>query len=192
MQPGGHWGAAEARNSTAKAICIVSDTGQYNPVDYFNDSEYKPKFTLDQIILGAKLRNYAQDKLKSFPKEKHSFVYRGMHLTEDDVKDLELNKVFKLTGCTAFTFYEKIASHYSSSSWTEEHSARGSVPVMLRLRRTQGFDNSVGMWHEKKDSEVGIDATGDNPAFEILTGLTKMKVMSVQKQGKGYLIEVEA
>ena len=189
---GGHWGSADENNSTAKAICIVSDGGKYRPIDKLKDENYIPEFDISEIIEGKKLRNYAQKKIKKFSQEQYPYVYRGMALPEKEIQQLLNNKELPLTGCTAFTFYDKVATHYSESDWTKDLSQKGSIPLLIKLKRNDKFDNSIGMWHEKYDDETETYGSGDNPAFEILTGSTKFKIVSLKKNSEGtYEMEAE-
>jgi hypothetical protein len=48
------------------------------------------------------------------------------------------------------------------------------------------------MWHEKKDEKTGISAEGDNPAFEIVSGIDKLKIKKIKKEKGYYIIEGEA
>ena len=181
---GGHWGSADKENITAESIALVNGNGKYRPIEELGNKNYKHKFKLTNIMIGMKLRNYAQNKTKKFSQEKYPFVYRGMMLNKNDIENLikSKEKNIQMTGSTAFSFYKEIADHYKSSSWTENISGGDSIPVLFKIKRDNKFDNSIGMWHEKYDSETDIKGEGENPAFEIVSGINELKITNILKK----------
>jgi hypothetical protein len=178
MKKGKHWGSATTDNDNYLSFVSINSK-VYNPL---NEMGYKKnELTLKgsyHLLDAIKERNYAQKIIKNFPKEKYPEVYRGMSLSEKAIEKILSGdkKEINLTGCTAFTMQDEIADHYANSEWTKSKGGFGKEPVIIKMKRSDDFDNSLGMWHTKQVTK---------PPYEIVSGLSKLKINSV-KQVKKY------
>ena len=178
--PGGHWGSATANNTTAQAVAYSSGT-KWRPIDKQVDgnlAEYDTSIDVSVAQLGVKYRKFAQDRIKTLDRNVQPSFFRGMTLSNADWDSIAQGKsdTVELTGCTAFSCFEKIADRYSASKWTKSFgSDRKSVKIVLE--RDDDVDNSIGMWHRTFSEKQGGQK---DPAFELLSGLEALRVVRVE------------
>jgi len=172
---GDHWGSADETNSYAAAVAMTSGTA-YRPLPKLVPSETPQVFPSwpVELIKGAARRVYAQKRIKEVDRTKWPSIYRGMALKGDILDKLRAGdrKIIPLTGCTAFSFDEGVAEHYSDSAWTAGLSQDGSEPVVLEVERDDVLDASLSSWKN--------DSSGKTPAFEVLTGAAGLVVTSIE------------
>lgn len=145
----------------------------------------------EEFTEAMELRAYAQAKMHTTSRKSYPEVFRGMALPPDLVKGLKVGETIDMTGCTAWSFYDEIAKRYSSSAWTRDHSEPGSIGVVLKMKRSDAFDDSISMWHPNKGR--GLTTTGGRQgAFEILSDLPKIRVTKVLRSNNSVILEVEA
>lgn len=181
-EEGDHWGSADAKNTIAAGNAFASGT-VYRPLPDLKPVEH---VKLETLIEGWKYRVYAQKRIKEAPKDEWPSVYRGMQLPFTTLTRLVRARgaFMPLTGATAFTFDVHVAEHYSSSKWTQQHSAgykqEAGVPVILEIARDEAFDKSVSFWHENLSRKIDEHSV-KGPAFEILTGAPALQIVDVQR-----------
>jgi hypothetical protein len=190
---GDHWGASHSSNAYSKRFAIIN-SNIYRPIDRIprqakdivedkEEMDIKDSSIEFNITLGQ--RNYAQQQIKKFSQKNYPYVMRGMTLTEDTLSSLSAGKELNLTGCTSFTFDKDIAEHYATSEWSQASGGSDRLSCVLKCKRTEEFDDSVGMWHLRDNDE-------SKPAYEILSGIEKVKVNNIKKREDGiYEIECE-
>ena len=182
-EKGDHWGSADSTNTTALGLAYMCGT-KYRPIDKIKNGElqeYDREISSSVAFGGAGRYKYAQEQIKKFPKEEFPNIYRGMSIDSDQLKSIVDGKTdtIELTGCTAMSFYEKIADRYSKSAWTARVGGKGKQSIKLVIERDDGLDSTVGMWHH---SRSGVD----KPAFEILSGAESLKIDKVKSSGETY------
>jgi len=177
QKEGGHWGAANSDNSYAISFAAVN-SGSFTPIDYIGTGkEYKGYATITSVKGALEERNYAQNEIQKFSKEDYPTLYRGMSLSDKDLNDIISSNEIELTGCSAFSFDKTVADNYTSSSWTKTFGSDKKA-VLFELERDDDVDNSIGMWHPNKDNK-------NEPAFEVLSGLSKVKIKSYEIDKNG-------
>jgi len=185
---GGDWGGAYSDNKYAIAFAYLNSS-HYYPTDYLakgrmNDFSYKltedDEYWIKQAI---ELRNYAQEKMNKISKDSHPFVYRGIGLPKKDFEKIITMKIMTLTGCSAFSFDEIFAKEFEGK-YVEEKK-EDHVNILLKLKRNEKFDRSVGMCHEDENEE--------NLPLEILSGVSAIKIVGVKKNiDNSYELTIEA
>lgn len=183
-RPGGHWGAADSRNVTALAVAL-SSAPRYRPIDKVEDGklqDFEAVVSFDVAKMGVQLRKYAQERISRLSRDKQPSFFRGMTLDSRDWESIAKGEsdTIELTGCTAFSCYEKIADRYSRSSWTKGF-GRDRKAVKIVLERDDDVDGSIGMWHRTFSEKNGGE---EQPAFELLSGLEAVRVVRVEGAGE--------
>lgn len=185
---GDHWGRALSDNKAAQGMAFAQGN-KFRPLDK-GMTQVDLSIDLDAAIAGVQRANYAQRRMSESSREEWPVVMRGSRLPPHVLDKLVTGETtsVQLTGATAFTFDEGIARHYATSEWTRENSKATSKPVLIRMKRSDKFDQSVGMFHEKVEFE-GKTVVG--PAFEIVTGASRMRVTRAVREGDLTVIDVE-
>lgn len=178
---GGHWGSARSDNRVARAVAW-SSAPSFRPLDAVRDGKLVVakglKLDVSEVHNALGLRKYAQDRIGGLSRDKQPNFFRGMTL---DVKDWDSiakgeSDTIELTGCTAFSCFEKIADRYSASKWTKSF-GKDRKSVKIVLERDDDVDSSVGMWHPTFSEQNGGTP---QPAFELLLGLEAVRVVRVE------------
>jgi hypothetical protein len=184
---GKHWGAATDENEYSIAFAYLNSS-HYKPINKIGESGRNKKFEVysSGILVAYAQRKYAQENIKKYTQKKYPYIYRGMALDKNKIEKFTQvkNKEIELTGCSAFSFKKEVASHYKDSNWTERLSGENDVPVLISLKRNDVLDESIGMWHDNKDNK-------DEAAFEVLTGIEKIKIINIKKNNEYYELECE-
>lgn len=202
-EAGGHWGSAFEKvgdrvpmSTYARDFADAADDGWLrNPYKGMEPVKTGSEFPAAPAVARAV---YAQAQVKKFPRSQYPTVWRGMQIPESTVRDIVWSlehghppAEVPLTGCSAFTFFESVASRYTASTWTQEKSAIGSVPVKLVVKRNDTFDKSIGMWHHAFSEDKAEKYDKKKPAFEILSTAKGMRVTKAEKVGNVWHLHCE-
>jgi hypothetical protein len=174
---GYHWGSSDSKNITAKMVTATSSMG-FNPIttEGVREKQLKTYQLKEKELLQALgMRKYAQKRMNNISREDFPNIYRGMSLSSEQLDSI-INKQIdsiSLTGCTAFTFIEKVADRYSISEWTKTFGS-DKIGIKIKIKRDDTIDKSIGMVHDKHS-----DKKGEQEAFEILSGIPNIKIDKV-------------
>lgn len=169
-----HWGSATSDNEMGKMVAFSSGS-EYRPVDKINDkgefTRHEYELTAEQAKKAVELRLHAQEQLKKFPKEDHPHLYRGMMLTEDNLKELASSGTIDMTGCSSLTFSNKVAEKYSlNPTSSAPTSDKKRIACKVIIKRDDDVDGTIGAWH--RDSS-GKDES--KPPYEVISGVPRLK-----------------
>jgi hypothetical protein len=187
VEEGRHWGSADEENRVAISTALINNGGNYTPINELGNPDYNSQsdyLNMENVITGIQMKNYVNERIGNFPREDFPEVYRGMMLSENDIENINSGSMadIRLTGASAFTFHRDVAEHYTQSEWTSEKSS-GNVPVLLRVGRTEDFDNRIGMWHDSYEETAR--PSNKIPPYEILNGSGRMRITGIQKISSG-------
>ena len=173
----GHWGRAISANPVAWTTAVYGDKGVLHPSDKGfqpmtkSHDELQPKERLEGLGRYA----LAQTMMERFGRDEHPTLWRGMIVSRAAVDRLSSGDTLPLTACTAFTFIQSVAEHYSSNDWAkriaEDTHGSDTTPVILHLTRSAEFDKTVAGWHPRHS-----DPDMQRSAFEIVTAAHGFRV----------------
>jgi hypothetical protein len=186
---GFHWGSADSKNDTARAVAAVSGM-TWRPVNKMKDGElveYKQKINLTDIENGLSYRKYAQARLKDskmMSREKIPRFFRGQSLDEKIVDKLANGEAdtILLTGATAMTASKGVAFHYATSGWTRSVGGEGKASIVMHIDRDDVVDDCIGFWNaDFSNGQKGEDSdySSKDFMFEGVSGLDSLFIYKV-------------
>lgn len=135
----------------------------------------------------------AQSKLELFPRDQHPTLYRGVKLPRSLVESLTPGVQIPLTGATAFTMREDIATLFAQKTVYAADDA--DVSVVLRMRRDAEVDASAVAVETgarpDKEQESTQEYALQHGAYEVVSALEDVRVVGLETQDGVVFVDLE-